>query len=310
MGIKIGGKLVSNLRYADDTALCANSQEEAERLIGKVNIIGKSRLLKLNVKKTKLLKIGKMQCDAGVSVDDEEIEVFEHFKYLGSPKSADGNCSKDTRSRIGMAKKRMLDLVPIWKDRGITKDLKMKLVRSLVWTVLTYGAEGWTLTKADEKRIQSAELWIYRRMLRVSWTEHRTDDSILTELGTTRQLLGFVVRRKLSFFGHTIRDGGCELVKCVIQGKVSGKRRRGRPKTSYSSNITKGTSVSTERITRETRDRAGWRRLIRYAARATDHHSWWDRERRRIITRWHYWIDAVMITRWRYCLNSQCSNDH
>ena len=247
IGIKIGGKLVSNLRYSDDTALCANSQEEAERLIGKVNIIGKSRLLKLNVKKTKLLKIGKMQCDAGVSVDDEEIEVVEHFKYLGSLKAADGNCSKDTRSRIGMAKKRMLDLVPIWKDRGITTDLKMKLVRSLVWTVLTYGAEGWTLTKADEKRIQSAELWIYRRMLRVSWTEHRTDDSILTELGTTRQLLGFVVRRKLSFFGHTIRDGGCELVKCMIQGKVSGKRRRGRPKTSYSSNITKWTSVGTER---------------------------------------------------------------
>ena len=68
-------------------------------------------------------------------------------------------------------------------------------------------------------------------------------------------------------------DGGCELVKCVIQGKVSGKRRRGRPKTSYSSNITKWTSVSTERITRETRDRAGWRRLIRCAARAADHHS-------------------------------------
>ena len=66
------------------------------------------------------------------------------------------------------------------------------------------------------------------------------------------------------------------------QGKVSGKRRRGRPKTSYSSNITKWTSESTERITRETRDRTGWRRLIRYAARAADHHSWWDRERRRI----------------------------
>ena len=66
--------------------------------------------------------------------------------------SADGNCNKDTRSRIGMAKKRMLGLVPIWKDRGINKYLKMKRVRSLVWTVLTYGAEGWTLTKADEKR--------------------------------------------------------------------------------------------------------------------------------------------------------------
>ena len=151
MGIKLGGKLVSNLRYTDDSARCTNSQEEAERLIGKVNIIGKSRLLKINVKKTKLLKIWNMQSDAGLSVDDEEIEVVEHFKYVGSLKSADGsNCNKDTRSRIGMAKKRMLDLVPIWKDRGINKDLKMKLVRSLVWTVLTYGAEGWTLTKADE----------------------------------------------------------------------------------------------------------------------------------------------------------------
>ena len=172
-----------------------------------------------------------------------------------------------------MAKKRMLDLVPIWKDKGINKVLKMKLVRSLVWTVVTYGAEGWTLTKADEKRIESAELWIYRRMLRVSWTEHRTGKSILTELNTTSQLLGFVVRCKLSFFGHTIRDGECELVKCVIQEKVSGKRRRGRPKTSYSSNITKWISGNMERIMRETQDRAGWRRLIRCAARAADHHS-------------------------------------
>ena len=136
-----------------------------------------------------------------------------------------------------------------------------------MWTVLTYGAEGWTLKKADEKRVESAEMWIYRRMLRVSWTEHRTDESILLEL------LGFVVRRKQSYFGHTMRDGGCGLVKCVIKGKVSGKRRRGRPKMSYSSDITKWMNESMERITRDTRDRDEWRRLIRCAARAADHHS-------------------------------------
>ena len=139
--------------------------------------------------------------------------MVEHFKYLGSLKSAVGNCSKGTRSRIGMSKKRMLDLVPVWKHRGINKDLTMKLGRSLVWTVLTYGPEGWTLKKANEKRIESAELWIYRRMLRVSWTEHRTDESILPELNTTIQLLGYAVRCKLSYFGHTIRDGGCDVVK-------------------------------------------------------------------------------------------------
>ena len=82
-----------NLRHADDTALCAEPQQEAERLIGKVNY------LKLNVKQTKLLKIGKIQFDAGVIVDNEQIEMVEHLKYLESLKSADGNCSKDTRSR-------------------------------------------------------------------------------------------------------------------------------------------------------------------------------------------------------------------
>ena len=79
--------------------------------------------------------------------------------------------------------------------------------------------------KADEKRLESPEMWIYRRMLRVSWTEHRADEIILLELNTTRQVLGFVVRRKLSYFGYTIRDGGCELVKCVIQGKWAGSER-------------------------------------------------------------------------------------
>ena len=75
-------------------------------------------------------------------MDYEQLEVVQHFKYLGSLKAADGNCSRDTRFRIGMAKKIMLDLVPIWRDRGMNKDLKVKLVRSLVRTVLIYGAEG------------------------------------------------------------------------------------------------------------------------------------------------------------------------
>ena len=114
------------------------------------------------------------------------------------------------------------------------------MVRSLVWTVLIYGAEGWTLTKADEKRHESPELWIYRRMLRITCTEHRTDHIIPTELNTTRQLHGFVVCSKLSLFGHTIRDGGCELVKCVVLAKVHEQRRCGRPNTSHGGHIAKG----------------------------------------------------------------------
>ena len=271
LGVRIGGKLISNLRYADDTALCAQTQEEAEQLLTKVNDAGKERLLKLNVKKTKLLKVGNTQPDATVRVDGEQIEEVEHFKYLVSLKAANGRCEKDIRTRISMAKKRMLDLVSIWKDRGIRKELKMKLVRALVWTVLTYGAEGWTLLKADENRIQAAEMWIYRRMLRISWKERRTNDSVMLELNTTRQLLGLVLRRKLSFLGHTHREGGCQLVKTVIQGKVPGKRRRGKPRASYGNNITKWMGKTTSEVIRETQERDRWRRLVREASRAADH---------------------------------------
>ena len=157
-------------------------------------------------------------------MDDEQMEVVEHFKYLRSLKSADGNCSKDTGFGIGMAKKILLDLLPIWRGRGINKDLKNEI--SSLAGVRAYCAECWILTKTDEKMIELADLRVYRRILRVSWTEHRTDQSIgsiLTEFNTTRYLLGIVVRRNLSFFGHIIRDGGCELVKCPIQGKVNGK---------------------------------------------------------------------------------------
>ena len=161
LGVRIGGKLISNLRYADDTAPCTHSQEEAEQLLTKVNDAGRETLLELNVKKTKLLKVGNTQPGATVRVDGEQIEEVEHVKYIGSLKAANGRCEKDIRTRIGMAKKIMLELVPIWKNRGIRQDLKVKLVRALVWTVLTYGAEGLTLWKADEKRTQAAEMWIY-----------------------------------------------------------------------------------------------------------------------------------------------------
>ncbi len=122
------------------------------------NRIGKARLYTdIKCENTKHLKVGKIQSDAGVrpTVDDVPIDVVEHFKYLGTLKSADGNCNNVIKSRIGMAKKIMLDLVPIWRDRGMNTDLKMKSDRSLVWTVLTYGEECWTMTKADEKIIES-----------------------------------------------------------------------------------------------------------------------------------------------------------
>ena len=145
-----------------------------------------------------------------------KIEVVDLFKYRCSLKSADGNCNNDTRTRVGLAKKRMLDLVPIWRDRGIKKELKMELiVHSVVWTVLVYCTERWTLEKADGKMIESAELWIYRWMLRISWTGITVGPTYLSIQARAehhQQLLECVMCNKLSFFDHSIRDGGYEQV--------------------------------------------------------------------------------------------------
>ena len=122
----------------------------------------------------------------------------------------------------------------------------MKLVKALIWPVITYGAEGWTLKKDDERRLEAAEMWCYRRMLRISWTKKRTNKSILNELQTRRELLAQIIKRKMAFFGHACRNNKCKLVKTCILGMLSGKRRRGRPRKQYVDNIKKWTRASLE----------------------------------------------------------------
>ena len=144
-----------------------------------------------------------------IEIDGETVEQVDHFKYLGSTKYNDVNCSNDIKSRIiAIAKKRMIDLQVLWNDRNLSMPLKMKLVKTLVWSALAYGAESWTLCKADESRIMAAEMWFWRRMLNISWKQKRTNASILCELDTERQLLGKIISLKLGYFGHILRGSG------------------------------------------------------------------------------------------------------
>ena len=102
----------------------------------------------------------------------------------------------------------MIDLQVIWNDTNLSIQLKMKLVKTLIWSALVYGAESWTLFKADVNRIMAAEMWFWRRMLNINWKQKRTNASVLLELGTERQLLGKVISLKMGYFGHTVRGSG------------------------------------------------------------------------------------------------------
>ncbi|GFO49994.1 endonuclease-reverse transcriptase [Plakobranchus ocellatus] len=200
---------------------------------------------------------------------EENIEKVNTFKYLGSLKTDSGDNTNDINARIGMAKKRMQDLVNIWKDKTITLQLKIKIMKTLVWTVMTYGAEGWTIKKKQEKKINSTEMWFYRRLLRISWRERRTDQSILEELNEERKLLNYIKKRKLTFFGHTCRSK-CTLMKNILQGRMEGKRQRGRPRINYFDNIKSWTQMTTREIYDVILERDVWRQMVHEEVRAAN----------------------------------------
>ena len=266
-GINIGGKQISNLRYADDTALFATNHQDATDIVDSLNKKGQDKHLQLNAKKTKHMHIGQQQSQQLI-VNGEQLEMVTDFKYLGSIKTNTADCTKDINSRIGIAKRKMIELNNIWKDRTLSNVLKLKILKSLIFTVITYGAEGWTIKQKEEKKINAAEMWFYRRLLRVSWKERRTNISILKELNIKRQLLPAIIEKKMSFFGHTSRNRKCSITKDIIQGKVEGRRKRGRPRAAYMDNIKKWSNTTTPEAFRKAEDREVWRQLTKKAARS------------------------------------------
>ena len=268
-GISIGGRKVSNLRYADDTALCAEKHEDICTLLNNINEEGKKKNMKLNAKKTKVMHIGKGEYE-DIEIDGETLEKVLEFIYLGSCKTTDGDCKADIMRRIARAKSKMVELDNIWRDKDLSNALKIRLMKVLVWTTINYGAEGWTLRADEKKKIQSAEMWLYQRLLNITWKDKRTHNSILEELKVKRELFGSIVKRKLTFFGHTIRNNKCRLVPDIIQGKIEGRRGRGRPKICFNDNIKQWTNLEMSEVIQACYNREHWRSIVRKAARAAN----------------------------------------
>ena len=123
--------------------------------------------MKLNAKKTKVMHIGKADFKP-VTIEGEELETVSDFRYLDSIKSDSGHCTKDITTRIAMAKTKTIDLKNIWKDKDLSNKLKIQILIAIVWSTMVYGAEGWTLRKADRQKIEATEMWFYRRLLSIS----------------------------------------------------------------------------------------------------------------------------------------------
>ena len=271
-GINIGGRNISNLRYADDTALCADNYQDICTLLNNINEEGKKKNMKLNAKKTKVMHIGRGTYE-DIDIDGETLERVLEFVYLGSCKTSDGDCKEDLNRRIARAKSKMIELENIWKDKDLSIPLKIRIMKVLVWTTLSYGAEGWTLKAEERRRIMSTEMWLYQRLLNITWRDKRTHASILEQLNVKRELFGNIVKRKLTFFGHIIRNKNSRLVPDIVEGKIEGKRGRGRPRICYIDNIKHWTEKSLSEVIQACHDREGWRELVRKAARTANAHK-------------------------------------
>ena len=176
--------------------------------------------LKLNIQKTKIM--------ASCPITSWEIdrETVSDFILGGSKITAYGDCSHEIKRCLLLGRKVMTNLDSIFKSRDITLPTKVHLVKAMVFPVVIYGFESWTVKKAEWRRIDAFELWCWRRLLRVPWTARRSNQSIPKEISPWFSLEGLVLKLKLQYFGHLmLRADSFE--KTLMLGKIEGKRRRG-----------------------------------------------------------------------------------
>ena len=191
---QIAGRNINNLRYADDTTLMAESEEELKSLLMKVKEESEKVGLKLNIQKMKIMASGPI---TSWQIDGETVETASDIIFGGSKITAGGDCSHEIKRRLLLGRKVMTNLDSILKSRDITLLTEVHLVKAMVFPVVMYGYESWTIKKAEPQRTDAFELWCWRRLLRVPWTTRKSNQSILKETSPEYSLERLMPKLKL-----------------------------------------------------------------------------------------------------------------
>ena len=198
-GIKIAGRNINNLRYADDTTLMAESEEELKSLLMKGKEESEKVGLKFSIQKAKIVASGPI---TSWQIDGETVETVTDFTFGGSKITADGDCRHEIKRHLLIGRKVITNLESILKSRDITLPTNVCLVKAMIFPVVMYGCESWTTKKAECQRIDAFELWCWRRLLRVPWTARSSNQSMLKEISPWCSLEGLMLKLKLQYFGH------------------------------------------------------------------------------------------------------------
>ena len=221
-GIKIAGRNINNLRYADDSTLMAESEEELKSLLMKMKEESEKVGLKFSIQKTKIMASGPI---TSWQIDGETVETVTDLIFGGSKITADGDCRHEIKRHLLLGRKVMTNLESIFKSRDIALPTKVHLVKAMVFPVVMYGCGSWTVKKAEHRRIDAFELGCWRRLLRVPRIARRSNQSILKEISPTCSLEGLMLKLKLQYFGHLMQRAD-SFEKTLMMEKIEGRRRR------------------------------------------------------------------------------------
>jgi len=229
-GVSIGGVKMKDIRFADDQVVIAETEEGLQKLVDSLHTTIGRYNMKMNIKKTKVMRISRNgEGNMDIYINGNKIDQVKSFKYLGTEITSDGRCSKEIQIRIARTKNAFTKVKELL-SKGLQIETKRRIVSSIVWSVFLYGSETWAIRQQEYKNIDALEMWIWRRILKISWRDHITNDEVKRRIGIKKSLRKTIIERKKSWIGHILR--GNNTITTAIEGQIEGSRTRGRPRVS------------------------------------------------------------------------------